>query len=168
MRIEFITESFSAGMGYTENMLPRYLAKRGHEVRVFCSNLQVYGNQPEYKDVYEPYLGPAEQLCGELNEDGFVVERLQHFMLGHYIGIRGFKEALLRFRLDVIQATSVVSVATLEALMASLLPSSLATENGKMEWHDLLVWLAVRSPEERTNRRWLCCACRQARSSDET
>jgi glycosyltransferase involved in cell wall biosynthesis len=118
MRIAFITESYSVGMGYTENMLPRYLAKHGNEVRVFCSNLQIYGGQLEYKDVYEPYLGPAEQPCGELNEDGFVVERLQHFMLGHYIGIRGLKEALLRFRPDVIQATSVVSVATLEALMA--------------------------------------------------
>jgi len=57
VRIALITESFSVGMGYTENMLPRYLAKHGHEVRVFCSNLQVYGSQPEYRDVYEPYLG---------------------------------------------------------------------------------------------------------------
>lgn len=118
MRIAFITESYSVGMGYTENMLPRYLAKHGHEVRVFCSNLQIYGNQPEYKDVYEPYLGPAEQPCGELHEDGFVVERLQRFMVGHYIGIRGLKEALLRFHPDVIQTDAVVSVAALQVLMA--------------------------------------------------
>jgi glycosyltransferase involved in cell wall biosynthesis len=105
-------------MGYTENMLPRYLAKHGHEVRVFCSNLQIYGNQPEYKKVYEPYLGPAEQPCGEVYEDGFVVERLQYFMVGHYIGMRGLKEALLRFHPDVIQATSPASVITWEVVMA--------------------------------------------------
>ena len=119
MRIAFITESYSAGMGYTGNMLPRYLAKRGHEVRVFCSDLQVYGSLPMYNEVYEQFLGPVRLQCGEEQESGFVVERLPSFVVGHYIGLRGLGKALTKFRPDVIQATSAASLSTIEALLGS-------------------------------------------------
>jgi len=119
VRIAFVTESFSRGMGYTENTLPRYLAKRGHVVRVFCSDLQVYGSQPAYKEVYEPFLGPAHLPCGEEQESGFVVERLPSFLVGRYIGLRGLREALTKFHPDVVQATSVVSFGTIEVLLGS-------------------------------------------------
>ena len=39
MRIVSVTQFFSKGSGYTENMLPKFLSKLGHEVLVLTSDL---------------------------------------------------------------------------------------------------------------------------------
>ena len=67
MRIVFVTQFFSKGMGYTENMLPKFLSKLGHEVLVLTSDLQVYGNSLKYKSNYQSFLGEAN--CGEVVEN---------------------------------------------------------------------------------------------------
>ena len=41
MKIVLISQFFSEGMGYTENILPKYLSKLGHEAIVISSDLQV-------------------------------------------------------------------------------------------------------------------------------
>ena len=57
MKIVLIQLWHSENMGYTDNMLPKYLAKLGHEVHLITSNGQIYFNSPEYSEVYEDALG---------------------------------------------------------------------------------------------------------------
>jgi len=64
MRIVIVTECYSIGMGHTENSLPKALARLGHEVHLISSNLNIYGNLPTYKDIYERHLGASEQPVG--------------------------------------------------------------------------------------------------------
>ena len=57
MKIVILSSWFSERMGYIENCLPKALALLGHEVHVVSSTAQVYFNSPDYKEVYEPFLG---------------------------------------------------------------------------------------------------------------
>lgn len=94
MRVAVVSMWFSEGLGYTENCLPRALARQGVEVHVVTSDAQVYFNTPMYQETYEPYLGAAVQPCGSKELDGYVLHRLPHFLWPrHQVGIRG----LLRF-----------------------------------------------------------------------
>lgn len=64
MKIAVVTTFYSEGMGYTENCLPKALVELGHEVDVITSNLNVYGNDEDYKETYEAFLGEADQGTG--------------------------------------------------------------------------------------------------------
>ena len=117
MRIAFVTQFFSKGMGYTENLLPKYLSLLGHEVIVFSSDLQVYGNSPEYASNYQSYLGDAQCNLGEEMQEGFLLCRLKHYSIKRYIGLIGLEEALREFNPDVIQFSQAASLDTFNILI---------------------------------------------------
>lgn len=76
MRIAIVSEWFSEGMGYAENILPRVFSRMGHQVDVFTSDLQVYGGTPLYAETYEEFLGPATLPIGRKSIDDYVLHRL--------------------------------------------------------------------------------------------
>ncbi len=123
MKIAFVSNYFSEGMGYTENMLPKALAHLGHDVHVVTSNLQVYGNQPDYQRSYEAFLGPAICAPGQASIDGFTVHRIPFYSVGNYVGLRRLGEVLRALRPDVVQFGA---AAGLPALTTLLRPRSLA------------------------------------------
>ncbi len=104
MRIVFVTEYYTEGMGYIENGLTKALASLGQEVHVVTSDLNVYGNLPEYKTTFRHFLGPAECACGVFSVDGYAVHRLPHQLVGKYVRIRGLVRTVAGLSPDIIQA----------------------------------------------------------------
>ena len=109
MRIVFLSEYYSEGMGYIENCLPKALTALGHEVHVVASEFQVYGMEPQYTDVYEPFLGPAQQPLGSFSVDGYTIHRLRHKSIPGFMGIMGLAKLLANLQPQIVEATGPIS-----------------------------------------------------------
>lgn len=118
MRVAIVNETFTEKMGYTENHLARCYACLGHEVHVISANLQAYHSLPDYKETYEPFLGPAVQPCGTKQLNGFALHRLPYSKLLGYVRIPGLIAALRELRPDVVQTLAAASWLPLDAARA--------------------------------------------------
>ena len=104
-------------MGYSENLLPKFLAKLGADVHVVTSTAQVYFNQSIYKRSYEKSLGPAIVETGIKKIDGYTLHRLPLWETGKWSmpGITGLKEYLVKLDPDIIQTFENATATTMEA-----------------------------------------------------
>jgi len=118
MRIVILSETFTKRMGYCENMLPKALSRLGEDVHVVATNLQAGHNSPDYKQTYEPFLGPAVRPCGVEQHNGFTLHRLRHRILLGYPRIQGLTRKLRELRPDIVQVHSAASWLPLEAALA--------------------------------------------------
>lgn len=116
MKIAHINIWYSSGFGYTENMLPKALAKQGHDVHLITSNTNIYWYESLYKDVYEDRLGPAITAAHSFEENGVKVHRLPYFNFCpikskihqfEQFGIHGIYQLLERIKPDVIQSQGI-------------------------------------------------------------
>jgi glycosyltransferase involved in cell wall biosynthesis len=110
LRIAVVSAFFSEGMGYTENCLPKTLARLGHEVHVLTSTLNVYGNSPDYERTYSAFLGPADQGVRTFQTDGYTVHRLPSTLVSGFVNIRGLRAALRAVKPDVVHCTEIASL----------------------------------------------------------
>jgi len=110
MRIAVVSAFFSEGMGYTENCLPKTLARLGHEVHVLTSTLNVYGNSPDYERTYGAFLGPADQGVRTFKTDGYTVHRMSSRLIANYVNIHGLRARLKSLRPDVVHVTEIASL----------------------------------------------------------
>jgi glycosyltransferase involved in cell wall biosynthesis len=110
MNVVVVSAFYSAGMGYTENCLPKYLASMGHEVHVVTSALNVYGNSPQYEEVYETFLGPADQGVSSFVVDGYTVHRLPYRLLAGYVVLRGLSRKIRELSPDIVHCTEIASL----------------------------------------------------------
>lgn len=113
MRIVYVSDWFAEKMGYSENVLPRYLSKLGAEVHVVASDLQpAFSN---YEAAYEPFIGPRQQRVGRTPLDGFTLHRLPHGSQRRGIYMKGFHRCLSEIRPDVVQCTNIHWYGTYQA-----------------------------------------------------
>ena len=124
MKIVLIQLWHSENMGYTDNMLPKYLAKLGHEVHLITSNGQIYFNSPEYSEVYEDALGGPIVGCGVKKKDGYYLHRLPFYNYCpfkkfvhrfEYFGILGVYEYLEKIKRDIIQTLYINTISSYHA-----------------------------------------------------
>lgn len=115
LKIVYLTEHFTKKMGYIENGLPKALGRLGHDVHVVAANLQHYYHLPEYREVYEPFIGPAVQPCGVEQYDGITLHRLPHQIVLGQARIRGQARKLRALRPDVVQTIGTNTWVALEA-----------------------------------------------------
>lgn len=117
MKIVFLTSMYSENMGYSENFLPKAVAKMGHEVHVISSTAQVYFNSPNYKKTYEPFLGPNIVIPGMKQVDGYTLHRLPMLpaVRKNLIRLQGFRKLLEQLHPDIIQSFEIYSFATYDA-----------------------------------------------------
>lgn len=110
-KIAYITNYYSHGMGYIENCLPRYLKDLGYEVRIFTSNLQVYGLERNYIENYQKFLGPPKVNIGIYMHDGLIIKRLKPitYFNKYIIYLKGLKEDLLEYNPNIIHINSPIS-----------------------------------------------------------
>jgi glycosyltransferase involved in cell wall biosynthesis len=108
-------------MGYIENCLPKSLAKLGHEVHVVSSTAQVYYNHPDYKKIYEPFLGKniQEECSREL--DGYTLHRIPFYNLGNKVCFKKLGRTLKEIDPDVVQVFDAFSFPTLQAAWYKIL-----------------------------------------------
>lgn len=115
MRVLFISEWYSAGMGYLENRLPRELRNLGAEVEIVTSQAQVYFDSPHYDQIYLEKLGPAVEAPGAYQYDGGTVRRLPMFSVRGRIGMRGLAAAIDGFAPQIVQVLDHSSIAAMQA-----------------------------------------------------
>jgi glycosyltransferase involved in cell wall biosynthesis len=106
MKVVFISVWYSEGMGYSENMFPKAMAKLGPDVHVVTSTAQIYYHAPTYDKVYKPYLGPniVDPVVKVI--DGYTLHRLPYYEtknIYHGPGMVGLYEYLEKLKPDVIQ-----------------------------------------------------------------
>lgn len=106
MKIVCISPWFSEGMGYSENMLPKALAKTGAEVHLVTSTAQIYYNSPNYAKVYEPFIGPNIVASETKMVDDYTLHRLPYFKSrkkNGLPGIRNLYQKLKELNPDIVQ-----------------------------------------------------------------
>jgi glycosyltransferase involved in cell wall biosynthesis len=101
MRIAIVSIWFAEKMGYSENCLPKALASLGHDVHLVTSNAQVYCDIPEYKEVYEPFIGPPLVDVGRKDWDGYKLYRLPYG--GGRMALKELLRTLREIKPDIVQ-----------------------------------------------------------------
>jgi len=119
MKVVFISSWFSENTGYSENFFPKAFAKLGHEVHVVSSNVQIYYNSPNYREIYEPFIGPNIVATGIKELDGYKLHRLPYYESGKKLGIGNLREYLVKLNPDVIQTFNIDELATYDAAVVS-------------------------------------------------
>ena len=105
MRIVFSNDWYSEGMGYMDNILPKALAARGHEVFVVSSTMQVYGDHSFYDKVYKRFLGEPIVEPGTKVVDGVTLIRLPITLWWKRFKIaKGRTRLILSLKPDIVYA----------------------------------------------------------------
>jgi glycosyltransferase involved in cell wall biosynthesis len=107
MRIVLLNEFFGKGMGYLENMLPKFLSRLGVEVHVVATDLPALYQKPDaagastsFTEMLQP--GTIETL------DGYVLHVLGHKKLFGRMRMVGLRKKLREIRPDVVQTTAAI------------------------------------------------------------
>ncbi len=101
-------------MGYIENVLPKSLARLGHDVHLVTSTTQVYYNDPNYDKIYLPYLGEKVQPAGVRKIEDFYLHRLPYKELMGKLYLIGIKKLLNELKPDIVQSLDVFSFPTVQ------------------------------------------------------
>jgi len=117
MRIVLLSNWFAETMGYVENCLPKALATLGPEVHLVTANVQPHFNSPNYRDTYEPFIGPGVVECGIKPVDGYTLHRLPHIRYARGLRIRGLSAALRELHPDIVQTFETGDWTTYEAAL---------------------------------------------------
>ena len=112
MKIIIVTTFFSKEMGYAENGISKALASLGHEVHLITSNLNVYGDSPNYDDNYLSFLGPADQGVGSFDYYGCKVHRLPSRSIAGYVLITGLVNKIREINPEIVHCITMASLST--------------------------------------------------------
>lgn len=104
LKIVLIVKWHSEKVGYAPNCLSRELAEQGHEVHIFSTKYQAYFSHPNYKEIYEKYLGPNILSEGVFKEGKVTIHRLPSWRFGNIIWINGIWNALKKVNPDIVQS----------------------------------------------------------------
>ena len=114
MRVVLLSETFTKGMGYLENLLPKYLARLGVETHVVASDLPCYYRQQAIRKVYNGFIEPLEPGSVEAR-DGFTLHILGHRKTFGHMRMTGLHEKLRSIRPDVVQTCTPIGWIALDA-----------------------------------------------------
>ncbi|MFA5059068.1 MAG: glycosyltransferase family 4 protein [Candidatus Omnitrophota bacterium] len=119
MKIVIVSASLSEKMGYSISFLPKALAELGHEVHLVTSNTQVYFGSPDYKDIFERFIGPGVVECCVRPYKGFTLHRLPYRMgPRRALGIRGLIGKIKEINPDIVHSFGLMVEPTYELALA--------------------------------------------------
>ena len=102
MTVVLVSEFFAPGMGYLENVFPKYLARTGVETHVVATDLPLSyrekGEQQAYKNFARPLPAGTVEIL-----DGYTLHILGHKQLLGHMRIAGLGKKLASLRPDVVQ-----------------------------------------------------------------
>jgi glycosyltransferase involved in cell wall biosynthesis len=114
MRVVLLSETFTKGMGYLENLLPKYLARLGVETHVVASDLACYYRQQADRKVYNGFIEPLRPGSVEVR-DGFTLHILGHRKTFGHMRLTGLREKLSWICPDVVQTCTPIGWIALDA-----------------------------------------------------
>lgn len=101
MKIAFLSDTYSPQMGYIQNVLPKFVAKNGHEVHLITTRLLPYYHISEFERTYRSFASGAATT--ETGSDGVHLHRLPHRQLLGYPMPTGMVALLRQMKPDVVQ-----------------------------------------------------------------
>lgn len=110
MVVLIISDYYSGGMGYTENMLPKYLSQQSVKVYLLTTEYNVYGTSHAYDSIYKRFLGNAKQKLGVTKVGKYVLIRAKCGVFNNYLYIKNIIKYILAVKPDVIHCTEVASI----------------------------------------------------------
>ena len=114
MRVVLLSETFTKGMGYLENLLPKYLARLGVETHVVATDLPCFYRQNAGSEYYRGFLEPLQPGSVEIR-DGFILHIVGHKeTLGH-MRMTGMRKKLKTLRPDVVQTCTPIGWIAMDA-----------------------------------------------------
>jgi glycosyltransferase involved in cell wall biosynthesis len=129
MRAVLLSEFFCKGMGYLENMLPKYLALLGVDTHVVVTDLPIGYRQADSKRTYANFVerlrpGAVETI------DGFKLHVLPHKKVAGHMRMTGLRAKLASLRPNIVQTETATGwIAFDAALYAPFLGYKLFTGN---------------------------------------
>lgn len=114
MRIAIISETYTKGMGYLENCLPRFLANLGAEVHLITSPLSAYHQRTDAEGLFEHILPESASS----DDDRVQVHLLKPEKRFAHVRFAGLYSTLARIRPHVVQTTVAIGWLPLEAAIA--------------------------------------------------
>lgn len=130
LKIALIVKWHSEKVGYAPNCLSRAYIEQGHEVHIFTTKYQTYFSHPNYKEIYEKYLGPNILTEGEFMDGDVHVHRLPSWRFGNIIWINSIWKTLKKVQPDVVQSFDINEPHTVKlALFARFFKYKLFTAN---------------------------------------
>jgi len=119
IKVAFVADYYSIGMGYIENMLPKWMARLGARVEVLTSVYNVYGTHENYAS-FEGFLGPPKTHPRVFEADGYTVRRLPTAVINHYIYLKAFGSTLDEIKPDVVQVGAAAGLNTFQAALYAM------------------------------------------------
>ena len=114
MRVAIVTQWYTEGLGYSENMLSRALANAGAEVHIISGLSHIYAHTPKYDAIYRSVLGPPDSEPGSYPTSSSAI--LHRVPSSHNVADPGFlSQALAAVRPDVVQSFAVTDAWSLES-----------------------------------------------------
>ena len=93
MRVVLLSEFFCKGMGYLENMLPKYLALLGVDTHVVATDLPIGYRQTDSKQTYPDFVERLQPGAVE-TIDGYKLHVLPHKKVAGYMRMVGLRAKL--------------------------------------------------------------------------
>jgi glycosyltransferase involved in cell wall biosynthesis len=116
MRVVLLSESFSKGMGYLENLLPKYFARLGTETHVVATDLPCFYRQRAGIDAYHGFHESLRAGTTEVR-DGYTLHIVGHRKILGHMRMRGLRQKLKAIRPDIVQTSTPIGWIALDAAM---------------------------------------------------
>ena len=117
MRTVLLTETFSRKMGYLENCLPKYLARRGAKVHVISMDLSPYHSLAN--GILQTFTEPLVPGTTEVI-DGYQLHVLAHETKLGYPRMIGLADKLASIRPDIVQCQASIGWIPMDAVFNKL------------------------------------------------
>jgi glycosyltransferase involved in cell wall biosynthesis len=116
MKIVILTETFTRRMGYIQTILPKYLARQGHEVHVVTMPFPPYYQLRDFKETYGQFTGEEPIVPGMTESvNGYTLHVVAAERKLGYLRMVGLQRKLAEIRPDVVQTWVSVGWIALDA-----------------------------------------------------
>jgi glycosyltransferase involved in cell wall biosynthesis len=103
LRVAIVCETFARGMGYANNILPKYLARLGHDVHVLTSDLLPYHQLGSAEALYgKDFVERNRPRLGTEEFEGYTLHTLPYATSAGYPRLRGLVGDLGRLAPDLV------------------------------------------------------------------
>jgi glycosyltransferase involved in cell wall biosynthesis len=114
MRVVLLSETFSKGMGYLENLLPKYFARLGAETHVVATDLPCFYRERAGGETYNGFHETLRAGIAELR-DGYTLHILGHRKIFGHMRMTDLRGKLREIRPDIVQTSTPIGWIALDA-----------------------------------------------------
>ncbi len=120
MKIVLLTETYTSQMGYIQTMLPKYLARLGHEVHVVTMPLRPYYQLKDFKEIYNGFTSEEQLVPGSITHVyGYTVHVLAAVPQFGYLRMVDLERKLRELQPNIVQTWAAIGWIPMDAARLS-------------------------------------------------